>query len=73
MRVAALKCPICETVIWSRARHDFRNCTCKKCFIDGGRAYTRTGWDPDIRPIMGVLDTEDGTFSPDSQDEDVFQ
>jgi hypothetical protein len=72
MKVAALKCPVCEEVIWSRARHDFRNCACKKCFIDGGRAYTRIGYDPSIKPIQGVLNTVTNEFSPDDE-ADVYQ
>ena len=62
MKVAALKCPVCEVAIWSRSRHDFRFCTCKKCFIDGGRDYTRTGWEPGLRPVMGVIDTVTSEF-----------
>lgn len=72
MKVSALKCPVCKTVIWSKARHDFRKCDCGKCFIDGGRAYTRMGWEPDVRPVLGVLDTETDSFSSDDE-EDLFQ
>ena len=67
MKVAALKCPVCEEVIWSQSRHDFRNCACKKCFIDGGRNYTRTGWEPGIKPVMGTLDTKTNVFEADGE------
>ena len=72
MKVSALKCGLCEVVIWSRARHDCRYCDCKKCFIDGGRAYTRTGWETDIVPTMGVLDTATNEFTMED-DEDYYQ
>jgi hypothetical protein len=72
MKVAALKCPVCEEVIWSKTRHDFRNCACKRCAIDGGRAYTKVSHDPDIRPIIGVLDTRTNQFSTDDEEE-LFQ
>lgn len=72
MKVAALKCPVCETVIWSKSRHDFRKCDCGKCHIDGGRAYTRTGWEPGLRPKIGVLDTATNEFSTDKE-EDLYQ
>lgn len=45
MKVAAIKCPKCGDVVWSRSRHDFRNCKCGRNFIDGGRDYTRIGGD----------------------------
>lgn len=72
MKVSALKCPVCEVVIWSKSRHDFRYCDCKKCFIDGGRSYTRTGWEPGITPVMGTLDTATNQFSTDDE-EDLYQ
>lgn len=72
MKVSALKCPVCETVIWSKSRHDFRHCPCGKCFIDGGRAYTRAGWEPGLQPKMGVLDTATNEFSIDEK-EDLYQ
>jgi hypothetical protein len=70
MKVAALKCPVCEAVIWSKATHDFQTCVCKKCFIDGGRSYTRTGWEPGLKPVMGVIDTSTLAFAA-SGEEDV--
>ena len=72
MKVSALKCPVCETVIWSRSRHDCHYCDCQKCFIDGGRAYTRTGWEVGITPEMGVLDTATNVFTTDDG-EDYYQ
>jgi hypothetical protein len=39
--VSAIKCNKCKDTIYSRARHDFRSCTCGAVAIDGGRDYTK--------------------------------
>jgi hypothetical protein len=72
MKVAALKCPICEVVIWSRNRHDCAYCDCGKCFIDGGRSVTRTGVEVGIKAILGVLNVTTNQFTPDGE-EDLYQ
>lgn len=36
-----IKCNRCGDVIVSRHRHDFVNCTCGNCFVDGGMEYLR--------------------------------
>jgi hypothetical protein len=42
MKIQAIQCNAeCEDIIYSRAGHDFRWCTCKHCAIDGGRNYTK--------------------------------
>ena len=43
MIVKAIRCPKCGDVIYSRARHDMRFCSCKAIFIDGGFDYVRMG------------------------------
>ena len=43
MKVKATVCTACKDTIFSRAHHDFRYCTCKKTFIDGGFLYVRVG------------------------------
>lgn len=37
----AVKCKRCGDIIYSRARHDFRYCSCKNIAIDGGFDYVR--------------------------------
>ena len=64
--VNAIKCALCEDVVWSHYRHDFRWCKCKECFIDGGRDYTRCGAKNMSNIIHGLLDTETGIFTPSS-------
>lgn len=36
MRVLIYKCSKCKQEIYSRARHDFISCKCKKLMLDGG-------------------------------------
>src|SRR2546421_287567 len=43
-QVAAFTCPDCKDVVYSRARHDFRGCSCKGIFVDGGFDYVRIGY-----------------------------
>lgn len=55
-------CLSCKDVIWSRSVHDFRYCSCRKSFIDGGRDYLRYGGEayPAIKPVqITLLDKED--------------
>jgi hypothetical protein len=42
-----LKCLKCGDIIESKYRHDFVWCKCKTCFIDGGKDYTRVGYNTD--------------------------
>jgi hypothetical protein len=41
MNVNAIKCPSCQDVIYSRARHDMRACSCGDVAIDGGFDYVK--------------------------------
>ena len=43
MIVNALKCFLCGDIVYSRARHDARHCSCGNCYIDGGFDYQRCG------------------------------
>ena len=38
MKLIAVKCKTCGDVIYSRANHDFRRCTCGDTAIDGGQS-----------------------------------
>lgn len=41
-KVPAIKCRNCGDTVFSRARHDFRSCSCGKVSIDGGfSGYTK--------------------------------
>lgn len=48
MKIFAIKCLGCKDTIYSRARHDWHQCSCGKTFIDGGFDYARIGWDEEI-------------------------
>ena len=37
MKITALKCLVCGSIVYSRARHDFHWCPCKSVAIDGGQ------------------------------------
>lgn len=58
MKVNAIKCKNCNTIIYSRATHDFHWCPCGKCAIDGGFEYIKiTGDRRDWEFVeYGVLD-----------------
>jgi hypothetical protein len=43
MLVRAVICKNCKDKIYSRARHDFRWCSCGQTFVDGGMDYIRFG------------------------------
>lgn len=43
MKIYAIKCLDCGDTVYSRARHDFRSCSCGNVFIDGGFDYTWIG------------------------------
>lgn len=38
-----LKCVECGNVIFSYNRHDYKECFCGECFVDGGSDYFRYG------------------------------
>jgi len=39
-----LKCLVCGNEIQSKSRHDFVQCECGNCFVDGGNDYDRLGY-----------------------------
>lgn len=56
--VTTAQCPTCKDIIYSRANHDFRYCSCGEIFIDGGLEYVRVGG-KDLGTIeMGTLEID---------------
>jgi hypothetical protein len=49
-KVKAIKCLSCGDTIFSRARHDFRSCSCGKVSIDGGFDYTKLSFPAGMKP-----------------------
>ena len=44
MKIYGIQCPSCKDIIFSRARHDFRFCSCGETAIDGGFDYTKVSF-----------------------------
>lgn len=40
MKVCAIQCRKCQDIIYSRARHDMRWCSCGTIAIDGGNEFS---------------------------------
>lgn len=40
-----IRCKKCGDIIESTWVHDFKECSCGACFVDGGREYCRIGGD----------------------------
>jgi len=56
----AIQCNICNDVIESKHRHDFKFCSCGSVAVDGGRDY--------LRRIGNINDyTELSTFEEDEK------
>jgi hypothetical protein len=43
MKLKAVHCLSCDDVIYSRAQHDFRKCSCGCVNVNGGREYFKHG------------------------------
>lgn len=50
-----IRCLICNDVIESMYRHDFKYCSCKAVFVDGGNDYFRYGGDPGTFEIIRTV------------------
>lgn len=56
----SVRCNLCGDIIESTYRHDFVECSCRACFVDGGHDYQRIGY------------AEEGCFTNLSVYEDVL-
>lgn len=43
IKINKARCKKCGDIIVSKHCHDFKECTCKNIFVDGGREYLRRG------------------------------
>lgn len=59
---AAIHCPVCEEVIYSRYRHDYKKCSCGNAMVDGGRDYLRFGYKPELYVNVVTLDLLTGNI-----------
>jgi len=62
-KVTTVKCPKCGDTIFSRARHDWRPCTCGAIYVDGGFDYVRIG---------GVAGKEVGTTEVGATKQELY-
>ena len=74
MKVTAVQCNHCRDVIYSRARHDMRWCSCGKTAIDGGSEYVRLMGDIyELEPYNLIVDATQGELYNDwNRSEDRF-
>lgn len=45
-----IQCLFCFDIIESSYTHDFVECSCGSCFVDGGKAYQRRGFPANRKP-----------------------
>ena len=60
MTITGIICPLCKSLLYSLAVHDFRYCKCEAVFIDGGRDYTRIGFLPGLQVRYVNVEFRDG-------------
>lgn len=53
-RPNAARCLGCGMVLYSRFRHDYKECECGNLMVDGGSAYIRRGWKDGGAPIEEI-------------------
>ena len=56
MRAYGVKCADCQTIIYSRAGHDFRYCTCGNTYVDGGQGKFGGRWGFHRKPKRVAVD-----------------
>jgi len=54
MKISTYECPKCKDKIFSRAHHDWRECSCGEIFVDGGFEYIRVGYITEPPPMIEV-------------------
>jgi hypothetical protein len=64
MKIKAVRCKLCGDVIYSRATHDCRFCTCEETAVDGGFNYLKVSGD-----MWEVVDVEVGATKQELYDD----
>lgn len=73
LEVTAIECSSCGDIVFSRANHDFRRCTCGECAIDGGFEYTKTVGASAIKPFMlKIVQTKQELYNDWNTGEDKY-
>ena len=58
----AIRCKLCGDVIESKSIHDWVECSCKSCFVDGGCSYARIGGNLDDIEMLQEYEDVPGYF-----------
>lgn len=56
----AIRCKKCGDIIESKSVHDFQECSCKACFVDGGHEYCRIGGNMEDIEVLTEYDDVPG-------------
>lgn len=72
MIVKGIYCGRCGDKVFSRARHDFRMCSCKSIFVDGGFDYFRVGGNTGLPIDISVDATKQELFDDWNRKEDKY-
>lgn len=72
MEVNGVKCKECGDIVYSRARHDFRTCSCGKTFVDGGFDYLRYGGEVEEVGKIPIYVTKEELFNDWSKGIDMY-
>lgn len=51
-----IKCRVCGDVIESTHVHDYKQCKCGSCAVDGGLEYARRTFDPNKGSYFDVIE-----------------
>lgn len=54
-----IKCKLCQDVIESKHRHDFKMCSCGKVGVDGGLDYFKRVGLPEYIDDMSIIEDSD--------------
>lgn len=73
-RVTTHVCPLCQTEMYSRSRHDFRYCPCLNLAVDGGFDYVKILYrvKPTVSRVRYVNATKAELFQDWNNGTDMF-
>ena len=74
MKIFAIQCLKCKDIIYSRARHDCRSCSCGTVVIDGGFDYMKVSGEKKSfeQKVLNVKATKKELFDDWNKRKDKF-